>query len=123
MVRKLMAFILLVSHLNTSMFIPQMAEVDVYDSNGAQVDDINTLVEYIDQEVLGHPDSTPEDEDDDTERTYHVVKSIEFSWHPFVQEIQTKVALKEEAATEFADYSTNKPAPGFTNIFIPPPKA
>jgi hypothetical protein len=121
--RKLLAFLLLLNHLNTSMFIPQMAEVDVYDRNGAQVDDINTLVEFIDQDVLGHHDSTPEDEDDDTERTYHITKSIEFSWHPYVSEIQTKVAFKEEAAIEFADYSAHKPTPGFTNIFIPPPKA
>ena len=123
MLRKLMAFILLVNHLNTSMFIPQMAEVDMYDRNGAQVDDISTLVEFIDQDVLGHPDNTPEDEDDDTERTYHITKSIEFSWHPFVSEVQTKVAVKEEPATEFADYAANKPTPGFTNILIPPPKA
>jgi len=123
MVRKLLAFILLLNHLNTSMFIPQMAEMDVYDRNGAQVDDINTLVEYIDQDVLGHHDNTPEDEDDDTERTYHITKSIEFSWHPYIAETPTKVAVKEVAATGFPDYSANKPTPGFADILIPPPKA
>jgi hypothetical protein len=40
--KKLLAFILLLSHMNTSMFLPQVPEDDIYDGNGNQVDDINS---------------------------------------------------------------------------------
>lgn len=124
MLRKLLAFILLINHINTAMFIPQMAEVDVYDSNGQQVDDINTLVEFIDQDVLGHYDSTPEDEDDDTERTFlHLIKIVDYSYTPFLSQIQPRNTESEEPAKAFPHYSDNKPSPGFTDIVIPPPKA
>ena len=123
MFKKLLACILLFAHLNTSMFIPQMdEEVDVYDSAGNQVDDINTLIEYIDQDVLGHSDNTPEDEDDDTGRPLHVIKIVDYSYHPFFEEAQTKDSIKEEPAIVFTGYIEHKPTAGFTNILIPPPK-
>src|SRR3954466_4082174 len=99
MLRKILAFILLFAHLNTSMFIPQMdEEVDVYDSAGNQVDDINTLIEYIDQDVLGHNDNSPEDEDDDPARPLHVIKIVDYSFHPFFEEAQKKESTKKEPA-------------------------
>jgi hypothetical protein len=122
MLRKILAFIVLLTHLNTSMFIPQMAEVDMYDSAGNQIDDINTLVEFIDQDVLGHHDSTPEDEDDDTERPLHITKTLEYSWHPYFEPIQTKLSIKEEPEIVFTGYIEHKLPAGFTNIIIPPPK-
>jgi len=122
MLRKLLAFILLLTHLNTSMFIPQMAEVDMYDSAGNQIDDINSLIEFIDQDVLGHYDSTPEDEDDDTERTLHVSNIIDYNWHPFYEAAQTKASIKVEPAIVFTGYIEHKPTAGFSNIILPPPK-
>jgi len=122
MLRKILAFILLLNHLNTSMFIPQMAEVDRYDSNGTQIDDVNTLVEYIDQVVLGNYDPTPEDEDDDTEQPYHITKIIDYCWHPYVAEVHTKVTSNTEPAKVFTGYIEHKPAPGFLHILIQPPK-
>ena len=61
--KKVFAFILLLCHLNTSMFLPQVDEDDQYDAHGQQIDDLNTVSEYIDQVVLGDVDKTPEDED------------------------------------------------------------
>ena len=123
MLRKILAYLLLFAHLNTSMFIPQMdEEVDVYDSAGNQVDDINTLIEFIDQDILGHKDSSPEDEDDDTGRPLHVIKIVDYTYHPFFEEAQTKVSIKEEPEIVFTGYVDDKPTAGFTNILLPPPK-
>ena len=123
MLRKILATILLLNHLNTSMFIPQMAEVDTYDSFGTQVDDINTLVEYIDQQVLGHYDSTPEDEDDDSGQPYHIIKMVDYVWHPYVPTVQTKVTLNDAPAKVFTGYIEQEPTSGFPKILLPPPKA
>ena len=104
------------------MFIPQMAEVDMYDPGGQQVDDINSLVEFIDQEVLGHYDNTPEDEDDDSGNPYHLIKIIDFTWHPYVTEIQTKPAASEQPAKSFTGYIEHKLVPRYPNLVSPPPK-
>jgi hypothetical protein len=122
MLRKILAIILLLNHLNTSMFIPQMAEVDTYDRFGNQVDDVNTLVEYIDQEIMGHHDSTPEDEDDDSGQPYHIIKIADYSWHPYVVTIQTKVTTSDKPAKIFTGYIEHKLTPGFPDILLPPPR-
>ncbi|SEP30529.1 hypothetical protein [Niastella yeongjuensis] len=124
MLRKILAYILLFAHINTSMFIPQMdEEFDMYDNAGNQIDDINTLIEFIDQDVLGHYDSSPEDEDNDTGRPLHVIKIVDYSYHPFFEEAQTKVAIKEDPEIVFTGYIEHKLPAGFTHIVIPPPKA
>ncbi len=123
MLKKILAYILLFAHLNTSMFIPQMDdEVDSYDSAGNQIDDINTLIEYIDQDILGHYDTSPEDEDDDTGRPLHVIKIVDYAYHPFFEEAQTKEAIKVEPQIVFTGYVEHKLPAGFTDILIPPPK-
>jgi hypothetical protein len=122
MLRKILAIILLLNHLNTYMFIPQMAEVDSYDRAGNQVDDVNTLVEYIDQEIMGHHDNTPEDEDDDSGQPYHIIKLQEHSWHPYVVTIQTKVTFSDKPAKVFTGYIEHKPTPGFPHSLLQPPQ-
>jgi hypothetical protein len=104
------------------MFIPQMAERDVHDSLGYEVDDVNTLVEYIDQEIMGHHDNTPEDEDDDSGTPYHIVKMVTYAWHPYVAEPATKVTCTPAPAKVFTGYIEHKPTRGFHDILIPPPK-
>ncbi len=47
------------------MFIPQLDELDVIDEKGYQLDDTNSLYDYIDEVILRNKDTTPEDEDDD----------------------------------------------------------
>ena len=74
-VKKPLAFIFLLLHINFSMFIPQMEETDSFDANGMPTDDINSLVEYIDQVMLNNIDDTPEDEDDDYARNYSPVQN------------------------------------------------
>ena len=74
MKKKLLALLVLISHINFSMFIPQLDELDVIDEKGYQVDDTNSLYDYIDEVVLRNKDITPDDEDDDALMYYHILK-------------------------------------------------
>jgi len=70
---KIIAFIVLMSHINFSMFIAQIDEVDVFDKNGQQREDVNSLVEYLANTFhIKHKPIT--DSDDDNARYFHVVK-------------------------------------------------
>jgi len=70
---KIVAFIVLLSHLNFSMFIAQIDEVDVFDKSGQQREDVNSLVEYLANTF--HLKHKPfKDTDDDNARYFHVVK-------------------------------------------------
>ena len=71
--KKLLAVLILLYHVNFFMFIPQLDEVDQYDSKGMVIDDINSLTGYIDQAVFGHKHSSPQDEDDDNARYFQLV--------------------------------------------------
>lgn len=51
--KKFFAFILLLSHINSSLFFPLMEQ-----------DEINSMVEFVDEKVLNHIDVTPEDKDE-----------------------------------------------------------
>ena len=87
--RKLLAYIILLMHVNTYMFFPMVDETDVYTAKGVCKDDINSLVEYINQVLLGHRDNTPEDEDDDQAHYYHA-KSMH-RYYASVREIRPVV--------------------------------
>ena len=70
---KIIAFIVLVSHINFSMFIAQIDEVDVFDKNGQQREDVNSLIEYLANTF--HVKHKPlKDSDDDNARYFHVIK-------------------------------------------------
>lgn len=51
-----------------------MDEIDTFDRKGRQIDDINSVTEFVDQVVLGNKDATPEDEDDDEADYFPVFK-------------------------------------------------
>jgi len=106
--------------MNASMWLPQVEEQDVY-LDGKQVDDINSVIEYIEQEVLNIPDSTPEDEDDDNAQHFGLVKfdnqscEVKFRYLQLVKPIFTKVQ-------KCYLYTDGMPALVHGDIIIPPPK-
>ena len=118
--KRLVAFILLLCHMNTSMFLPQMAEDDLYDANGNQVDDINSVVEYI-QVSLGY-DHTPDDEDDDAGQNFHLAKSLDYVYEQPVAIIQ-KEELSQTNSHRFPEYTINRVATISFEIITPPPEA
>lgn len=69
--KRLLAFLLLISHMNTSMFLPQVPQHDVFDEHGNQIDDINSVVEYV-MVTLGL-DDVADDEDNDSGQNFNVV--------------------------------------------------
>jgi hypothetical protein len=66
------------------MFIAQVDEKDVYDKNGQQQEDINSVVQYL--AVVFHIEHKHlPDTDDDNARYFHIVKMDEYcSAYPFL---------------------------------------
>jgi len=118
--KKIFAFILLLCHMNASMFLPQVAEDDVYDKNGIQEDDINSVLEYF-SVALGY-DTTPDDEDDDSGQNFHLAKTVEYSYQQQFLIIE-QPEFKEITEHNFAEYQQAKIQPVSFDIVTPPPEA
>ena len=117
--KKLLAFILLLSHMNVSMFLPQVPEADVYDENGNQTDDINSVVEFV-MVKLGI-DHHADDEDDDSGQNFHLVKIAEYCFQPVFTELNTNNTFEIKPAL-YGVYKENKSPNISFDIIIPPPK-
>lgn len=117
--KKVFAFILLLSHMNTSMFLPQVTEEDQYDANGQQIDDINSVVEYF-AVALGY-DHTPDDEDDDSGQNFHLVKGFDYNFEQQYSLLQE--TFVEKRKNEFSDYITASIEPVSFDVVTPPPEA
>lgn len=66
MFRRISAVILLLLlYTNSSLVVPQTDQIDVFEYAGAEVDEINSLVEYIDELILEHDGQSPEKDDYD----------------------------------------------------------
>ena len=57
--------------MNTSMFLPQVPQHDVFDEHGNQIDDINSVIEYV-MVSLGL-DDVADDEDNDNGQNFNIV--------------------------------------------------
>lgn len=79
--KKWFAFLLLLCHMNTSMFLPQNAEADVFDESGMELNDVNSLTEFIagafNSDSLNLPDA-----DDDSGQNFLVTYIELFYKHP-----------------------------------------
>ena len=116
--KKCFAFLLLVCHMNTSMFLPQVQEEDVYDANKEQIDDINSIVELINVE-LGY-DKTADDEDDDSGQNFHIVKLAEYSFQQQSVLIE-RLDFKEINNKTFSEYKVPSIKSVVSDIVTPPP--
>ena len=118
--KKFLAFILLLCHMNTSMFLPQMDEQDEYDASGNQIDDINSVVEYI-EVALGY-DNHADDEDDDNGQHFVLIKVIDYFYHQPISLIKRE-EFAPSKSQNFSGYIVTKiPSPSL-DILTPPPKA
>ncbi len=120
MFKKLIAFITLLCHMNSSMLLPQGAELDVFNWSGQQEDDINTVFEYVDQVILGHHDNTPEDEDDDSGQNLHLVKDVNYCFQPFFTPVERKVIITRKKPA-YALFQLRKLSAVYQEILSPPP--
>jgi hypothetical protein len=118
--KKICALFLILSHMNTSMFLPQVPEEDVYDANGQQIDDITSVVEWV-ATAMGY-DHTADDENDDSGQNFHIVKSCDYSYQPTYTLVE-----QELPATTNKKSTVTRSGPCIENISLdiltPPPKA
>jgi len=118
--KKVLAFLVLLSHMNTSMFLPQLPEVDAFDAVGRKLDDINSLVEYVGV-ALGY-DTTPDDEDDDTGQAFHIAKVPSYFLFQPVSIIRVE-KTPQTNPSHFAEYRPDKIKSVSIDILTPPPEA
>jgi hypothetical protein len=117
-VKKILAFILLLAHVNFAMFIAQIDESDSFDKAGQQKEDINSLVQYVDLVILKHNRHT-KDTDDDNARYFHAAKFDDYSFS------QTGVIKREYfivGKTKFPPSIEKKLTSVCLEIQGPPPK-
>ena len=102
------------------MFIPHLDERDIYDNNGRQMDDINTVAEYIDQVLLDHPDNIPEDEDDDSAQNFSADHIDYYCQQPYA--VIDLTALPKILPQLFALRPAERMPDRYFEIVVPPPK-
>jgi hypothetical protein len=120
MFRKGVAFIVLLCHMNSSMFLPQGAEQDIFNSSGQQQDDINTVIEYIGKIVFGNHVNVPLDEDDDSGQNFHMVKEVNYLFEPFFTDLEQDIT-ESKTPVFFDAFKEQKIAVVSFDIISPPP--
>ena len=121
--RRFIAFIILLIHVNTSMFIPVMDEVDIYDVHGNQVGDINTVVEYIDQVVLGHKPKPHPDSDDDQAHFFNLMKLPQFIANPVITFCAARPTFITAVKPAYKIFREERFSSVIHDVLAPPPKA
>ena len=122
MLRNLVIFIVLLVHINGSMFLPQVAEQDIYDAQGTQQKDINTVIEYVSEVILGKHDKDPIDNDNDDGQNFHLIKIVDYYFQLGFTDIKHK-SLTAASKQPFPIFTEEKLPPVTLDILAPPPKA
>jgi hypothetical protein len=122
MLRKLVIFIVMLVHINGSMLLPQVAETDVYNALGQREDDINTVIEYVDEVIMGNHTANPVDEDNDQGQNFHLVKIVDYYFEIDFTPIKHKPVVTT-TKNKFCLFPEEKISPVTLEILAPPPKA
>lgn len=122
MLKKIAIFIVMLVHVNGSMFLPQVAEQDIYNAQGQQQKDINTVIEYVDEIFMDKHEKNPVDEDNDQGQNFHLVKIVDYYFHIVTTPVKHK-PFSIEKKTLFSLYAESKLSPVTLDILAPPPKA
>jgi hypothetical protein len=120
--KKLLTVLLLLVHVNFTLFIAQVDEMDVFDHNGRQQEDVNSLFQYLSKAFANTHQEIPKDNDDDTARYFHLEKTGIFLFQPDVVVVQQN-GEKVNGEEAFA-FLTNGNLPSITkDVLSPPPEA
>ena len=122
MLKKLLIFIVMLVHINGSMFLPQVAEQDIYNAQGQQQKDINTVIEYVDEVLMDNHDKNPVDEDNDQGQNFHLVKMVDYYFEIDFSPIKHKPVVAI-AKNKFSLFPEEKIHSVTLDILAPPPKA
>jgi hypothetical protein len=122
MLRDLVIFMVILVHVNGSMLLPQVAEQDIYNVQGQQEKDINTVIEYVDEVIMGNHDKDPIDEDNDEGQNFHLVKMVDYYFEIDFTPIKHR-PLVAASKQQFCLFSEKKLHTVIVDILAPPPKA
>ncbi|GAB2664685.1 hypothetical protein GCM10027036_18290 [Flavihumibacter cheonanensis] len=102
------------------MFLPQQQEVDVYDRHGQQLDDINSLAEFLTEVVFGYVDDTPEDEDSDNGQKFQQLQLVYYDYLPHYELINPVIGVSGNTPPAYYINTMLDRLSG--DIFSPPPE-
>ena len=119
--KKLLLLFLLLSYLNTNLFFPVVTEGNFYATDGTQVDEINSLLEYADEIIFGHIDTSPDDEDDDTADYYQTLKSVDYHYRTSCMQIEDS-PCNVFIVLRTGDHISIDIENGDADVLFPPPK-
>jgi hypothetical protein len=122
MLRKFAIFIVMLVHVNGSMFLPQVAETDMYNTGGQQKNDINSVLEYVDEVIMGNLDQTPVDEDNDQGQNFHLVKLVDYYFEIDFSPVKQE-PISGTAKNSYSLFREAAVYPVSLEIPAPPPKA
>ena len=116
--RRVLAFILVISHMNTSMFFPQVPEQNVYDSKGNQLDNITSIVEWV--RVKIGVDHTADNENDNRAQNLHPVNNLQYTSDTYSTKVSS--GYSELVNLHYAEYPKSRISLLSYDIVVPPPK-
>ncbi|MGZ3837123.1 MAG: hypothetical protein ACXVMS_10920 [Flavisolibacter sp.] len=102
------------------MFIPQVDETDVYDASGRQIEDVNSLVDFIHVSLHPRKNHHKPDTDDDNARYFHAAKLGHYFYQPFFAVIDKD---ENNGLDQYPPLHVSRPGSVFAEIQSPPPKA
>lgn len=121
---RILTYLVLLIHINTTMFFPVVEETIHYDKKGRAVDDVTSIAEFVSQVLLQQKDATPKDEEED--ERYSFFHSMKTTYCITPQKIMAPQAAPFIPVPDDRSYPMFQDI-GFPvmsyDIIIPPPKA
>ncbi len=117
--KKLALYILLVLHINSFMFLPQGQDIGGTDAHGRQIEDINSLVEWV-RIALGY-DRHADDEDDDNANNLLLVKTFNKVFDEQSPKVPLPALFASKEVTPFPEYDERISLNHFIEVATPPP--
>lgn len=119
MLRKLVLYLLILNFLNTVLFAGESSDETPFDNKEeANIEEYNSMVEFVVEGCLEMPDKSPEDEDDDVPDGFKTEKQLDFYSPSFLtfQFFKHNAQIKHiHIAPHILDFSPeqNSPPPKF----------
>lgn len=106
------------------MFIPVADEKDIFDARGRQINDVNTIFDFVNHVVLGHTAVTQQDEDDDQAHYFTGSNSVSY----YIANPEQITCSRQEPSTKdlavaYPFLAVQKPLAIAYEILTPPPEA
>lgn len=105
--------------MNTSMFLPQVPQHDVFDEDGNQLDDINSVVEYV-LVTLGI-DDVADDEDNDNGQNFNIVTMTPCVIPPNSTLVEKPTIINNKKSSYLSSSNEDIALMSY-DVIVPPPK-